>query len=235
MLRAAIYDNNRQFAEKAKDAIDHYMAERHIKIQFDILENEKDLRKHFECPEGKPNLIFICADDPEPKGIALARQVSRKYPGCSIVFTANDFTNQLAAYWVKHCCFVLKSDFEKQLGEIFSLFYQYDGEDASVLVSMRGKKKILHIKNIRYIERGRRKCYIGTDEGEITVANRFEELYEQITATCFVRCHNSFIVNLNEVDNYEVESIFLRDGKEISVSRRYKADVKHAVETWIRR
>lgn len=42
----------------------------------------------------------------------------------------------------------------------------------------------------------------------------------------FVRCHNSYIVNMNRVDGIKAQSLQLSDGIDISISRQHRTEIK---------
>ena len=42
----------------------------------------------------------------------------------------------------------------------------------------------------------------------------------------FVRCHNSYIVNMNRVDGIKAQGLQLSEGIDISISRQHRTEIK---------
>lgn len=89
---------------------------------------------------------------------------------------------------------------------------------------------------IVYIERDKRDTYIyfgGTVE-PLRVSDKLDDIDSLICDDTFVRCHNSFIVNLDYVAQYRKVGFQMKDGAEIPVSRSHQKEVKEIFLSWER-
>ena len=232
MFYIAICEDDQKFAREAKEKIEKYLKENQIEGKTEVFYNGNELLNYMEESEPNINLVFLGVSFPRQSGVEFAVQINRRYPRCRIVFTAEDLSCYVKVYEARHFYFVLKTELGKYLERIFYQYFQYEGKDGRLFVNLKGSSRFVCLEDIYYLERGRRKSYLWTSEGMLTVHERFEGVCEELLKSCFVRCHNSFVVNINEIERIEAESLFLKNGKEISISRRYKKAVKSAVTVW---
>lgn len=85
----------------------------------------------------------------------------------------------------------------------------------------KGKKRNLMFSNIIYLESNREKLLIKTVRSAFSIWMKMSEAEPQFP-DYFVRCHNSFLVNMKYVVGYESNSFKLINGQEIIVSRSKK-------------
>ena len=77
---------------------------------------------------------------------------------------------------------------------------------------------------ICFFEARNKKIYLNTGAKEYGFYSTMEQL-EQELSTSFIRCHRSFIVNVEKIEKvmFSKNLLFLTDGYEIPVSRTYKS------------
>lgn len=85
----------------------------------------------------------------------------------------------------------------------------------------KGRKRNLMFSNIIYIESRREKLLIKTASSTFSIWMKMGEAETQFP-DYFVRCHNSFLVNMKYVIGYENNSFKLINGQEIIISRSKK-------------
>lgn len=85
----------------------------------------------------------------------------------------------------------------------------------------KGKKRNLMFSNIIYLESNREKLFVKTVRSAFSIWMKMSEAEPQFP-DYFVRCHNSFLVNMKYVVSYESNSFKLINGQEIIVSRSKK-------------
>ena len=64
------------------------------------------------------------------------------------------------------------------------------------------------------------------------VTSRLEELEEQLADTDFVRCHKSYLVNLDEIRRFRRTEFVMRNGERIPISRNFQETVKTKFMNW---
>lgn len=94
--------------------------------------------------------------------------------------------------------------------------------------------KITKIKDILYCEaNGPYTTFFIENEKEITVSKNLKEYEELLHAFNFIRCHHSYLVNLNKVKSIEKSdglTIHLENNKQIPISVRKKDEILNSIE-----
>ena len=76
------------------------------------------------------------------------------------------------------------------------------------------------LKNIIYIETEKHYVVIHLRKGNIKCNNTMQEIEDMLNGSWFTRCHNAYIVNLDEIKRIEDSIIYLNGGYDIDVSKR---------------
>lgn len=87
----------------------------------------------------------------------------------------------------------------------------------------RGRKRNILFSNIVYVESNREKIIIKTINSEFGIWKKISDVEHQFP-NFFVRCHNSFLVNMKYIAKYKSNSFVLIDGSEIVISRSKKEE-----------
>lgn len=90
-----------------------------------------------------------------------------------------------------------------------------------------GIRKIV-LKDIIYIETEKHHVLIHTKEKDIRCNNTMKELETILDEKWFFRCHNSYIVNLDEIASVDKKIIYLKNGNDIDIAQRKAAEFNRA-------
>lgn len=90
-----------------------------------------------------------------------------------------------------------------------------------------GLRKIV-LKDIIYIETDKHNILIHTKERDIRSNNTMKEMEEILDDKWFFRCHNSYIVNLDEIASVDKKIIYLKNGNDIDIAQRKAANFNKA-------
>ena len=100
-------------------------------------------------------------------------------------------------------------------------------------VNSKGKMYVVELEDLVYVEREKRNTILILRSGEELFSTlELPVLQDEISRDDFVRCHNSYIVNLNYVKELSRGEFILKDGRIIPVSRRYLDEVRRRLKCW---
>ena len=99
------------------------------------------------------------------------------------------------------------------------------------VVSERAKIGI-PLQNLLWIEGNRRGCTLHTSYRSINAREPLYQLEQRLPSEVFTRCQRSFVVNLNYVQEMTGDSLLMRNGVKLSLSRRSKDDVAAAYQSY---
>ena len=214
----------------------------------DIYQDIRKLKKEFQ--EGnRPDVLImdICHEFnpalPKTKdrqeGIDCAYELNQRYPELQIIYMTEDVKKysqniflkpvNLRGYLTKPVDLVIL----KKLLEI-AKEKQKQNDEKRVTIMCRNHKQIFYLDEILYLESRAHRTMIHTYEGEEVCRDKISDL-EQRMGDTFVRCHQSFLVNMKYIRRIENESFKLENGEEISISKRRYVETKNRYFAYLNR
>ena len=92
---------------------------------------------------------------------------------------------------------------------------------------------IIRPEDILYVESDRRNVIVHTRTATHRAYAKLADILDQLPPH-FVRCHQSYAINLDNVSRLEAESVTLSSGEAVPVSRRWRPSVREALFDRIR-
>lgn len=177
-----------------------------------------------------PDLLFLDIDMPGLSGMDLAGKLRKDgYEGI-LCFVTSHNSYAFDAYGVEALGYLLKpAEYAevKRLMEkaVIQIFYKLDAREAEKryleINTQRGKKLIV-VDQILYLEKRRNQCVIHQESGEIVCYETLKSLFQRMDQTRFCYTHQGFIVNFDKIKEVGQNAIYLGEGREVPVSRRYQ-------------
>lgn len=170
---------------------------------------------------------------PELTGIELGNQIRKSKSESIIIYITSSDDYALDAYGVYAHRYILKPVSEDKLFEAldYSFSYKKEKQDFIYLVKMKGRIAQVYYSKIEYIENANRRLEVHTVNGEIlkslVIRKSFEEETQDIVKkNNFHQVHKSFLVNFDYVKQLTQNSIMMKSGKKVPVSKARAAKVK---------
>lgn len=99
-----------------------------------------------------------------------------------------------------------------------------------IVLNMKSKKRIIDFSEIIYVTTHDKKSLLVNLNGDSEKSNcSLIEMYERISSFGFVRCHKSFIVNVNYIESFNKLNCTLKNGMTVPIGRAYKEDFKKVI------
>ena len=166
-------------------------------------------------------------------GIELAKELNAKCPWCKIIYLSGYAEYCSDIYSTEHIFFILKDNAEKYMPaaieKAVSQCRKRNEEFLSII--SRGTTSAVRVDSITYIESSLRKLFVHTSEGVYETYARMDEILSPEQARFFVRCHQSYLVNLKYAVGIDGSGLVLSVGKTVPISRsRYTETKKRFLE-----
>lgn len=225
MWKILICDDDAVFLELLKKSIMKKAGER---IQ-EIKTFEKREQIEFYATE-HPNeacIVFMDVEVGESNGVDNARQLLEYQPNSQIIFVSAHDKYYLDVYEVEHVFFLKKPLEEEQLEKaLVRAAEKLEGikRDSFVIANKKGVQK-LRLNEILFFEKEKRKIHVHTTDNVITYYGKFDDMEPQLDQR-FLRCHNSYIVNITKVKKMGNKKFFFEKEKEIPISKSYYPEVR---------
>lgn len=149
--------------------------------------------------------------------------IQKLFPECKIVFISDNLS-EVSELMLNIMPFGV---IEKPLKLHIVYRYLNNAKDETNNISQRfyfmekGRKRSLMFSNIIYLESNRERLLVKTVRSDFSLWMKMRDAETQFP-DCFVRCHNSFLVNMKFIVEYKGNCFKLVNGEEIMVSRSKK-------------
>jgi len=231
MIYLSVCDDTKADAEWAENLLAETSRELGLDVEIHSFLSLEELL-HAVKEEKQPiDMLFLDIEFGEENSLAAAGEIAALLPRCRIVFLTHYLSYALDVYEIPHLYFAVKEEFPQRIRKIFQAYFGSEREE-KLPVTFGGKTEIIPLREILYIERSRRSCSIFTDSGTYKTAVYFEDLADKIKAPYMVRCHNSFVVNLQYVRQYSAEAFVLVNGTTVPISRMWRQKVRDRFQSW---
>ena len=98
------------------------------------------------------------------------------------------------------------------------------------------QKKIytFFLSQISYIESSGRKIFLHTTEGETyEYYGTLKDAREQVQGILFAQIHNSIIINLEYLNTVESNSVYLKAGEKLPISKKFHASFHQQFQQFV--
>lgn len=220
-MKIAIVDDEEYWRKQIKETVCKYVEQK--KFELDIYKSGSEYLK-----SGKSyDVTFMDIEMPEMDGfdtITTAKKLN--FEGFFVILTTHIEMSR-KGYLVNAFRYIDKSNLEKEMVEAINSIEVLLGKNKKIKVNIIAEGQYeLMMKNIIYIETERHCILIHTKHGVKRCSNSMVEMEDLLKDECFYRCHNAFIVNLDEIKCFRDKIIFMSNGSNVDVSKRKIAEFK---------
>lgn len=223
-MRIAICDD----CMKDVQSIKKYLDGQEVGIYFDaesLLADIEDKKKWYDL-----YLLDIFMEN-SINGIELAERLRKVQEEAFICFisTSDDFYRE--AYDLYAVQYLIKPVQEESVKKLLARVQKEiarlsENKERNFIYSRWGKSGLIPYGKIRYISSSGHTLFVYCTDGKIQESTgKLNDLEQQLCGDTFLRCHQSFIVNVYHVEGLNGSELTV-GGEQVPVSRRYYAAVK---------
>jgi len=165
-------------------------------------------------------------------GIDVAKQIrlreKNKRSKSIIIFVTGYREYMEDAFDVNAFHYLVKPIDEKKMSTVFKralkeAFARYNQEKQYVIVRYNGMQKKVLIKDIYYIESNNKKVVFHTKDGNIETYGKMDD-WENELGDNFYRSHRCYLVNMEKITAYSVDTIDVVGGDSVIMARKKYPD-----------
>ena len=175
---------------------------------------------------GSFDAVFMDVYMPGMTGIETAKEMRARDACFALVYITitDDYARQ--AYSLRACAYVSKPVRPEEIETAFDLCQSVFLKNARYIevVSERKAVKIPFVR-ILYIEVYNRDVLFHTTGGVIPAVMSLDEVERQCS-NIFLRCHRSYIVNMNQIDTFDERDIRMKNGDVVPMRQRRRQDLR---------
>lgn len=154
-------------------------------------------------------------------GMELALDVRKRDDRVSILFITVSTDFLLEGYGARPIQYLLKPVREEDLEKALRTDLRLHHQPSLVTLKSGSKTTVLPWPEIRYVESRNHSCIFHMVRYEPVLALNLTQVEGLLPKEQFSRCHNSYLVNMTQIQKVNSREILLFDGERLPIGRRY--------------
>lgn len=230
MLRIAICDDQLSERELLGGFLRGYFAAHPYEYVLTEYSRGETLVDDYEDGSASFDLIFLDIFMDGILGMEAARGIRRAAPKVPIVFLTTTPDYALESYDVQAYGYLIKPLDGEKAAALLGRFLreEYDGRQKTLLLREGGKGSRIPYREIESIESRRNVLLVRLENGEEhRVYARLDDVERELEGHGFLRCHQSYIVNMEQIRTVE-DDFLMVSGARVPIRRRSGKAVRDA-------
>lgn len=223
MINFAICDDNINILDKLSKTLENIFIKNGFDAQIALKTNNVDTILDFVDSTKTDVLILDINLKSNKSGLDIAKAVREKNKDVYIIFTTAHLEYAMVAYKVKTFDYIAKPiTYDRLEDTIKRLFDDIQGLPKKY-IKIDSKNTLVDAAEILYIKRDGMKIVFKTETQDYDTYSSFNKIQFNLPNN-FVRCHKSYIANINKIKNVEpvTNTITFNDGNYCEIGPKYK-------------
>lgn len=229
MLKIVLCDDDLAYQTELRQMIIRVLFEEENVI-FECYADGQDLIQAAESKEAfYADLIFLDIKMPCLDGMQTARRLRSMQIDSAIVFVTSHEEYVFQGYEVRAYDYLLKPVTSQRMEHLLKRFQEERNCKAQqyLLIHRRMSGERVPLQQVCYFISDQKKicAVMEAPHAPIEFYKKMSELENELGGSCFLRCHQSFLVNKQKIKSWDGTSICLVNGEKIPVSKRYRGQL----------
>ena len=188
-----------------------------------------------EFAPGRFDVLFLDVYMKELTGVETAQRIRESDPDCLLVFTTVSDDKMREAFALRAASYVEKPLTPEKLEVVFTQCHNLFMKNARYIeINFERSKLKIPFAQIMYAEITGRQVFFHTSTGEVIKTNmKMNDVERQLPNSFFLRCHRSFIVNMNYVADVQKNDLILKNGQPVPMRINGRKDVVNALNKFL--
>ena len=220
MLRIAVYDPEQAKTAAWFDAAVAILRAASVKCELTALKNLKKAEENFAADKQYYDILILSAED--PACLALANRMRRKNAVFSLIFTAGEAVSVKPLLRFRPSALITGGAEDTAFGDALRFCCAEQMRYLSHF-TVKNKGSLLRIpfEEIRFFESRQRLVILHGTHRTVEFYAKLSEVQEKLPQDIFLRCHQSFLVNMQAVSRLDRSNrcFVLNSGATIEISK----------------
>lgn len=210
--------------------VDRKILERILIAMFKV-HNLEILAEHFSSGEeflarhqpGKYAILFLDIIMGDLNGIETGKRIRKIDTELEIIYCSSSMDFTLASYEVFAFGYLVKPFDATKISALIDYFLQKKPVYQTRYIKVRSnyKEYMIHYKDILYVEsEDKRVLFHTTNQGIIPIYEKLSEIQEQLKDVRFLRCHQSYLVNMDHIVEAAATDFVLMNNELVPIRKR---------------
>lgn len=231
-LKIAVCDDLKAEQLQLANYIRAYCAAKGIELGLQLYASGEELLERFR--PGLFHILFLDIYMDVISGVETARRLRELDQTCAVIFATTSEEHGLVSYEVLASDYLVKPILQEDVDSAMDWCVKQIRSTVRVLtVNTDAGPSQLPLREITYIEIQGHTALIHLDSNRVITARRgLDELEKEIDHPDFLRCHRSFLVNLNFVRALDKASFSMIGGEAVPIGSTILTKVKEQFMNW---
>ena len=221
-MKIAICDNDTVFSNKLKHILYNYSNKRNLEIYVETFESGEKLL----LSQSKYLLIFIEYSLPGINGLETVENLRKQNNNTKIIFITHHTQFIFDAFKVNTYRFLTKPIAEKSVHIILDDLFFTTNKHYPLWISDGYNTHCIDTSEIVYLEADNKYCFVHLKNDVILCKKTMARVFSALPKTYFQKINRSFIVNLKYINKYNTDSVFLKNGEGLHITRSHYKNFK---------
>lgn len=218
-MHIGICDDCSKDSELLKEYIKQYMDTHQFNYTISVFKSGEEFLENSAV--NKYDIVFMDIYMKEKSGVETARILRNTDNACKIIFTTTSINHALDGFEVGAVHYLVKpiaySDVEVGLDRCNQLFAQ-----AEKYIEVKAGRTVTRVllKDLIFAEVYSNTVTIHTLLGDVKAYISLDELGKLLPTDIFLRCHRSYIVNMNFISSQDGSDFILKNGSKIPIPKK---------------
>lgn len=174
------------------------------------------------------DLLFLEIALPDMNGLRVASALRAAACQADIIFLTELERYVFDGYVYHAFDFLIKPISAKKISICIRRYIseKFSAKGQFLTISSKGYTERLELQKVRYFESRQRKVAAILEERTVEFYQKMGDLYEVVQRAGFLRCHQSYVVNLSQIAVLHNHELVLLDGTPLPISKRYLPEVR---------
>lgn len=230
MLDIAICDYNYEMCRETAEIVTKLLFDE-TEVHFTFYENGMQIMEDILEEKFRADLLFMEIMVPGVDGMRVIKFLRAQQLATDVIFLTE--ASEMAAEGYQYYAFdyLIKPVPIKRLEGCMQRYIEdrLYASSGTINVNIRGCSQKIQLQKVLYFESRERRISAVTADDEIVFYQKMNELQEMLRENVFIRCHQSYIVNIDYISSVTATGILLVNKKKIPVSKRYSRKVRESI------
>lgn len=213
MLNFVICDDNLNIANKLAQMLESLFIKHNFDAQIILKTSSPEEVLNYSTNNKVDVLLLDINLHNDISGLQIAERIRTVNKKVYIIFTTGHLEYVMLAYKVKTFDYLAKPITLDRLEETIIRLFNDMYNNPTMYVKIDNKNTLMNPKSINYIEKDGMKLIFHTCNQKYVTYNSFTKI-ENCLPENFIRCHKSYIVNIDNINNIVSNNKILFDNKE---------------------
>jgi len=212
--------------------VESFFRERPEKCRLSVFSSGEELLSLFRA--GRYQIIFLDIYMPGLSGMDTARAVRKADRNCAIVFATTSHSHGMDSFEVQAADYLVKPFRQEDVCEALDWCISQHARTMRCLQVLSEWEQVdIPLQSLRYIEIQGHQAQLHTQDQVISTRRSLDDLESAINSSDFIRCHRSFLVNMDYITGIQGKDLCLEDGVRVPIGPSSAAQVKRAFSDWL--